>query len=136
LALIAGLSMALSPVLQLARVWRRRHSDDVSMGWVTVIILGAGTYCAYGIALNNWVLIVPNALGALISTATLLIVWRFRASTHGAEHDRLLQGDSASAESVPATATRDELRAAFAEFGKPRDTVRPAMKSEPSELTE
>ena len=73
-AAVCGVAMALAPLLQATRVVRRRRADDVSAGWLAVIVGGASTWAAYGISLDSWTLIVPNVVGAVAAAVTLVAV--------------------------------------------------------------
>jgi MtN3 and saliva related transmembrane protein len=75
-----GVIMALSPVLQIRRILRLRSSRDVSIGYLAVIVVGFTLWIAYGIALRNAALIVPNTLALLVGMATIAIAVRFRES--------------------------------------------------------
>lgn len=73
-----GVIMALSPVLQIRRILLLRSSRDVSLGYLAVIVFGFGLWIAYGIALRNLALIVPNTLALLVGIATIGVAMRYR----------------------------------------------------------
>lgn len=73
-----GVVMALSPVLQIRRILRLRSSRDVSVGYLAVIVFGFGLWIAYGVALKNLALIVPNTVALLVGVATILVALRYR----------------------------------------------------------
>ena len=81
LAVIAaswGVMMALSPILQLRRILERRSSADISIAYLAVLQVGFTLWMAYGIALGNVAIIVPNSVAFLVGAATLAIALRFR----------------------------------------------------------
>ena len=81
LAVIAaswGVMMALSPILQLRRILERRSSADISIASLAVLQVGFTLWMAYGIALGNIAIIVPNSIAFLVGSATLAIALRFR----------------------------------------------------------
>ena len=81
LAVIAaswGVMMALSPILQLRRILERRSSADISIAYLAVLQVGFTLWMAYGIALGNVAIIVPNSVAFLIGAATIGISFRFR----------------------------------------------------------
>jgi MtN3 and saliva related transmembrane protein len=43
-----------------------------------VLLVGFGLWLAYGIAARNFALIVPNAVAALVISATIAVVWHYR----------------------------------------------------------
>jgi uncharacterized protein with PQ loop repeat len=45
---------------------------------MTVLFVGFLLWLSYGIALNNWALIVPNTIAAIVITATMAVVVRYR----------------------------------------------------------
>ncbi|HET9457033.1 MAG TPA: SemiSWEET family transporter [Candidatus Limnocylindrales bacterium] len=82
LAIIAaswGVFMALSPLLQIRRMLERQSSQDVSVSYFLVLLVGFGLWVAYGIALGNVALIVPNSVALLIGSATILVALHFRS---------------------------------------------------------
>ena len=78
LAATWGVLMALSPILQIRRMLERRSSDDVSIGYFVVLLVGFVLWVAYGIALGNAALIVPNFVAFTIGLTTIVIAYRFR----------------------------------------------------------
>ena len=70
--------MAVSPVLQIRKIVQHRSSHGISLGYMTVLFVGFLLWLAYGIALGNWALILPNVIAALVIIATMAVVIRFR----------------------------------------------------------
>lgn len=73
-----GVVMALSPLLQIRRILRERSSRDVSIGYFVVLLIGFALWIAYGIAIANLALIVPNAVALCVGSATIGIALRHR----------------------------------------------------------
>ena len=73
-----GVAMAVSPVLQIRRIRSLRSSRDVSLAAYAVLIVGFVLWIAYGVALGNPALIVPNAVALAVATATVAIALRYR----------------------------------------------------------
>jgi hypothetical protein len=44
-----------------------------------VLLIGFALWIAYGVAIDNWFLIVPNAVALTISAATIAVALRYRA---------------------------------------------------------
>jgi MtN3 and saliva related transmembrane protein len=81
LAVIAaswGVMMALSPILQLRRILERRSSADISIAYLAVLQVGFTLWIAYGFALGNVAIIVPNSVAFLVGAATIGISLRYR----------------------------------------------------------
>lgn len=78
LAAIWGVLMALSPLLLIRRILERRSSGDVSIAYLLVLQVGFTLWVAYGWALGNAAIIVPNSVAVGIGVATLAITLRFR----------------------------------------------------------
>jgi MtN3 and saliva related transmembrane protein len=82
LAVIAaswGVLMAASPILQIRRMVERRSSDDLSLSYFSVLMVGFTVWAAYGISLGNLAIIVPNSVAFLIGLATIVIALRYRS---------------------------------------------------------
>jgi MtN3 and saliva related transmembrane protein len=80
-----GVMMALSPILQLRRILERRSSADISIASMAVLQVGFTLWMAYGLALGNLAIILPNSVAFLVGAATLAIALRFR---NGVANDR------------------------------------------------
>ncbi|HEX6128862.1 MAG TPA: SemiSWEET family transporter [Candidatus Limnocylindria bacterium] len=73
-----GVLMAVSPTLQIRRMFETRSSADVSLAYLGVLEVGFALWIAYGISLGNWALIVPNAVAFTVGLATILVALRLR----------------------------------------------------------
>ena len=73
-----GVAMALSPVLQMRAILATRSSRSVSVAYQQVLLVGFVLWLAYGIAIDNAALIVPNTIAAVVSAATIVVSRRFR----------------------------------------------------------
>ena len=73
-----GILMAISPLLQIRAIMRTRDSAGVSAGYQRVLLVGFVLWLAYGIASDNWAIIVPNVVAAFVSFATIVITVRYR----------------------------------------------------------
>jgi MtN3 and saliva related transmembrane protein len=81
LALIAAswaIAMALGPVLQIRKIVEQRSSRNISIGYFLVLFVGFVLWFAYGIAASNFVLIVPNAVAAVVFSASIIVALRYR----------------------------------------------------------
>jgi MtN3 and saliva related transmembrane protein len=74
-----GIVMALAPVLQIRRILRLRSSRDISLGYLGVLTVGFLLWIAYGLALENAALVVPNTIAFCVGMATIAIALRFRS---------------------------------------------------------
>ena len=73
-----GVAMAVSPLLQIRKILQHRSSRGISLGYMAVLLIGFLLWLAYGIALGNWALILPNVIAALVISATMVVVLRYR----------------------------------------------------------
>ncbi|HEX5798572.1 MAG TPA: SemiSWEET family transporter [Gaiellaceae bacterium] len=73
-----GIAMAVSPVLQIRKIVQHRSSHGVSLGYMSVLFVGFLLWLSYGIALDNWALIVPNVVAAVVISATIVVAYRYR----------------------------------------------------------
>lgn len=80
-----GVLMAVSPMLQIRRMWQRRSAEDVSLGYFGVLLPGFALWVAYGSLRSDWALIIPNLVALLVggSTVAVAIYLRRRASERG-----------------------------------------------------
>ena len=73
-----GVVMAISPLLQIRRMFQTRSSTDVSLGYLWVIEIGFGVWIAYGLSLPNLALIIPNSVALTVGLVTILVARHFR----------------------------------------------------------
>ncbi|MEX1072334.1 MAG: SemiSWEET family transporter [Chloroflexota bacterium] len=73
-----GVLMAISPALQIRRMLERRSSADVSLSYLLVLEVGFLLWIAYGFALPNVAIIVPNIVAVSVGLATILVARHFR----------------------------------------------------------
>lgn len=73
-----GVVMALAPLLQLRRMLRQHSADDVSVGYLSLLMPGFILWIAYGTAISDIALIVPNSVSALVTGVTIAIAVRYR----------------------------------------------------------
>lgn len=78
-----GVIMALSPVMQIRRMIRLRSSRDVSISYIVIVVVGFSFWIAYGIAIRNPALIVPNTLALLVGVVTVAVAVYFRTPREG-----------------------------------------------------
>jgi MtN3 and saliva related transmembrane protein len=75
-----GVLMALSPILQIRRMVQRRSSDDVSVGYFAVLIVGFVLWITYGASIDNLALVIPNSVALVVALTTVAIAFRYRSS--------------------------------------------------------
>ena len=78
-----GVLMAVSPALQIRKMLHHRSSREVSVAYFWVLLVGFVLWIAYGISIENWFLIVPNAVAFIVCATTIAIALRFRAAAQG-----------------------------------------------------
>jgi uncharacterized protein with PQ loop repeat len=77
----AGLLMAASPVLQIRRMLATGSSDDFSIQYMLVLVVGFVIWVSYGLAIANPVLILTNTASLTFGLVTVLIAVRLRRRT-------------------------------------------------------
>lgn len=77
LGLVAGAITSAGFLPQLLRGLRTRHMADVSPYMLGLMSLGLGLWLVYGVLRQDVSIIFANALGLLLSGATLALWFRF-----------------------------------------------------------
>lgn len=80
IAATAGVIMAASPILQIRRMFVTRSSADLSLSYLSVLLVGFVVWISYGVSLGNLALIIPNVVALTVTVATIAIALRFRSS--------------------------------------------------------
>jgi uncharacterized protein with PQ loop repeat len=78
-ASVFGVAMACGPLIQIERIWKRKSSDDVSWIFFSIITIGAGLWAAYGLALGDLFLVIPNVIGVATNLFLVGMIFRFRS---------------------------------------------------------
>jgi MtN3 and saliva related transmembrane protein len=68
-------TMAFIP--QAWKVWRSRHTADISMGMYVLFTIGVALWLAYGILIGSWPIIMANAFTLALAGAVLAMKNRF-----------------------------------------------------------
>jgi MtN3 and saliva related transmembrane protein len=75
-----GVVMALSPVLQIRRMWLTRSARDVSIGYFLVLIPGFALWIGYGVASHSPVIAIPNSVATVVAVCLIAVAARLRRS--------------------------------------------------------
>jgi MtN3 and saliva related transmembrane protein len=68
-------TMAFIP--QAWKVWRTRHTADISMGMYVLFTIGVALWLTYGILIGSWPIIMANAFTLALAGAVLAMKSRF-----------------------------------------------------------
>lgn len=74
---IAATLTTCSFVPQVLRVWKTRHTQDISLLMYTLFTAGVGLWLVYGILLASWPIIIANGITLLLAGTVLLLKLRF-----------------------------------------------------------
>ncbi len=74
-----AIAMALGPVLQIRKIVENQSSNGNSAGYFVILLVGFVLWMAYGVAASNLALVIPNAVAAVVITATIAVTWRYRS---------------------------------------------------------
>jgi MtN3 and saliva related transmembrane protein len=77
-ATIAGVLMAISPVLQVRRMLRTRSSNDVSLLYLAMLSGGFVAWLAYGWALGDPAILISNTCSLVFMLSTIAVALAFR----------------------------------------------------------
>jgi len=81
-----GLVTALSPLPQIRRMTRQQSSRDISICYWCVLLGGLALWVAYGVAVANLALMVPNAAAFCVGCLTIGVAVRYRRRPHARTH--------------------------------------------------
>jgi len=73
-----GILMAISPGLQIRKMLLHRSSREVSIAYFWVLLVGFTLWVAYGATIQNWYLVVPNAVAFTVGATTIAVALRYR----------------------------------------------------------
>ena len=59
------------------KVWRTRHTADISLGMYALFTLGVTMWLAYGTLLESWPIIIANSVTLLLAGLVLAMKLKF-----------------------------------------------------------
>jgi MtN3 and saliva related transmembrane protein len=72
LATVTGVTMALSGLPQIIKIYKRKSAKDISPVTYLVGVFGTIIWIFYGVELKNLAIVLPNILGMITSTVILI----------------------------------------------------------------
>ena len=78
--LIGGIAATLTTcsfIPQVWKVWRTRHTHDISLIMYIAFTCGVALWLLYGILLGSWPIIIANAITVCLAGAVLFMKIRF-----------------------------------------------------------
>ena len=70
--------MAVSPALQIRTMVAHRSSHGISLGYLSVLLVGFALWLGYGVALANLALILPNTIAFIVGATTIGVALHYR----------------------------------------------------------
>ena len=74
---VAGISTTSAFLPQVIRAWRTRSTHDISLGMFLLTTFGLVLWLIYGFALDDWPLIVADAVSLLLAVTILGLKLRY-----------------------------------------------------------
>ncbi|MFZ2540395.1 MAG: SemiSWEET transporter [Gallionella sp.] len=59
------------------KVWRTRHTADISLGMYILFTLGVALWLSYGILLESWPIIIANCVTLFLAGIVLVLKMQF-----------------------------------------------------------
>jgi uncharacterized protein with PQ loop repeat len=73
-----GVAMALAPALQIRHMIATRSSSGISIPYLGVLVIGFVLWFAYGVALRNLAIILPNTIAFVVGATTIAVARHYR----------------------------------------------------------
>lgn len=74
---VAAMLTTVSLLPQVWRIWRTRHTTDISLAMYGLFTVGVALWFAYGILLAAWPIIIANGVTLLLAGTVLLMKLRY-----------------------------------------------------------
>ena len=78
----AGILTSVSTVPQLLKIIKEKKAEDVSVGFLLVLILGLILWIWYAFEKNDIILLMANAFSVLVNLAVLFFKYRYSKQHH------------------------------------------------------
>jgi MtN3 and saliva related transmembrane protein len=63
---------------QVLKIWRTKHTADISLGMYILFTIGVALWLAYGVLLESWPIIIANSVTLIFAGAVLAMKIKFR----------------------------------------------------------
>jgi len=60
------------------KIWRTRHTADISLSMYALFTLGVAMWLIYGILLGSWPIIIANCITLLLAGLVLMMKLKFK----------------------------------------------------------
>ena len=77
IGLAAGFLTTISFVPQIRKIWKTKSADDVSRKMFLAVAAGVALWLVYGILLEQWPIIIWNAVSLVLAGAILFLKQRY-----------------------------------------------------------
>jgi MtN3 and saliva related transmembrane protein len=74
---VAGISTTGAFLPQVIRAWRTRSTQDISLGMFLLTVFGLVLWFIYGLVLNDWPLILTDAVSLILAVTILGLKLRY-----------------------------------------------------------
>lgn len=78
LGLLAGGLTTASFVPQVAKIWRTKSAEDVSLKMFVAFCLGVGLWLTYGVIKKDWAILLTNSVTLLLGLAILVMKIKYK----------------------------------------------------------
>jgi MtN3 and saliva related transmembrane protein len=68
---------------QISKALRTKKSDDISLRFIVVLIIGLSFWVIYGVGKSDVVLIIGNSIGVILNSILLFLKIKYSRSTKG-----------------------------------------------------
>ena len=73
----AGFFTTFSFVPQITKIWKSKSAEDVSKKMFLAIAFGVSLWLVYGIILQQWPIIIWNAISLVLASTILFLKYKF-----------------------------------------------------------
>ena len=78
IGIMAAICTTIAFFPQVARIWRTKHTNDLSLPMYVIFSFGVLCWCIYGILLRSWPVIVANGITFVLCAYILVMMVRYR----------------------------------------------------------
>jgi MtN3 and saliva related transmembrane protein len=80
--LIASTFTTLASLPQLVKIFKDKKSENISLLWILILILGLSGWIYYGSLKKDLIILISNSLAVLINFAIAMFVIRYKITNH------------------------------------------------------
>lgn len=81
IGVLASICTGVSLLPQLAKLVKEKRPENISLGMVSILMVGLGLWVYYGFLKNDWIIIISNLFSWLVNLTIIILTVKYKNRT-------------------------------------------------------